>query len=61
MVFQLSATQVLLLLINLVTYSEENRKTVMELNGSFGQQQFHKIPAVRALIEYFYKYEEMAR
>lgn len=57
-----SLVQVLLLLINLVTYSDHNRKIIMEVSApsDFGNQ-YNKITAIRALIEYFYKYEEMAR
>lgn len=55
--------QVLLLLINLVTYSVDNRKFIMEEASAppdFGNQH-DKVSAIQALIDYFYKYEEMAR
>lgn len=51
-----------MLLINLVTHSTENRKTLMESNSPLDSgNQYNKVPAIRALIDYFYKYEEMAR
>lgn len=54
--------QVLLLLINLVTYSIDNRKFLMEASApSDLGSQYNKASAIRALIDYFYKYEEMAR
>lgn len=54
--------QVLLLLINLVTHSPENRKYVMEMIApSDSESGYKQVLAIRALIEYFYKYEEMAR
>lgn len=54
--------QVLLLLINLVTHSPENRKYVMEMiSPSDSESEYKQVLAIRALIEYFYKYEEMAR
>lgn len=57
-----SLAQVLLLLINLVQHSAENRKIAMEVNAPLDSgNQYHKVPAIRAIIDYFYKYEEMAR
>lgn len=51
-----------MLLINLVAHSTENRKTLVESNSPLDSgNQYNKVPAIRALIDYFYKYEEMAR
>lgn len=60
-VFELSIL-VLLLLTNLTMHTAENRRQVMEANAlsDFGSQ-FAKVPAVKALVEFFYKCEELAR
>lgn len=52
---------VLLLLINLTTFSEANRNAIMEAHAprDFGSQ-FAKVPAIKALVKYFYKCEELA-
>lgn len=51
-----------MLLINLTTYTTANRVIVMEASApsDFGNQ-FDKVPAIKALIEYFYNCEELAR
>lgn len=52
---------VLLLLINLTTFTEANRNAIMEAAAprDFGSQ-FAKVPAIKALVKYFYKCEELA-
>ncbi|XP_063705911.1 protein wings apart-like [Culicoides brevitarsis] len=59
-VFEISFL-VLLLLINLTTHSELNRALIMQAHAptDFGSQ-FAKTPAMKALVEYFYKEEELA-
>lgn len=59
-VFEISIL-VLLLLINLTTYSEENRRLIMQAHAptDFGSQ-FAKTPAIKALVKFFYKCEELA-
>lgn len=51
-----------MLLINLTTYTIPNRTIIMKASApsDFGNQ-FDKVSAVKALIEYFYKCEELAR
>lgn len=60
-IFELSLL-VLLLLINLTMHTIPNRTKIMEANAlsDFGSQ-FDKVPAIKALIEFFYKCEESAR
>uniref|UniRef100_A0A1B0DE07 Uncharacterized protein n=1 Tax=Phlebotomus papatasi TaxID=29031 RepID=A0A1B0DE07_PHLPP len=60
-IFELSIL-VLLLLINLTMYTKANRSIIMEANAlsDFGSQ-FAKVPAIKALVEFFYKCEELAR
>lgn len=60
-IFELSIL-VLLLLINLTLHTIPNRTLIMEANApsDFGNQ-FVKIPAIKALVQYFYKCDEMAR
>lgn len=51
-----------MLLINLAVHSTANQKSVMEANAQCDSgNQYERIPAIKALIEYFYKYEELAR
>lgn len=59
-VFEISFL-VLLLLINLTTHTEPNRALIMRAHAptDFGSQ-FAKTPAMKALVEYFYKEEELA-
>lgn len=58
----LNSLQVLLLLINLTVHSVPNRASIMEADAPTDfSSKFDKVPAIKALIEYFYKYEEMAR
>lgn len=55
-------SQVLLLLINLTVHSVENRTAIMEASAPDDfRNDVGKVSAIRALIDYFYKYEEMAR
>lgn len=42
-------------------YTLPNRIVVMKANAPSDHNQFNKVPAIKALIEYFYKCEEMAR
>ncbi|GAB0089297.1 hypothetical protein DMENIID0001_038160 [Sergentomyia squamirostris] len=60
-IFELSIL-VLLLLINLTMHTVPNRTIIMEANAmsDFGSQ-FDKVPAIKALVEFFYKCEELAR
>lgn len=60
-VFELSIL-VLLLLTNMTMQTAENRVKIMEANAlsDFGSQ-FAKVPAIKALVEFFYKCEESAR
>lgn len=59
-VFEISFL-VLLLLINLTTHTDPNRALIMRAHAptDFGSQ-FAKKPAMKALVEYFYKEEELA-
>lgn len=47
-----------MLLINLTAHSLENQKALMSATA---QYEIGTMPAIKALIEYFYKYEELAR
>lgn len=60
-IFELSLL-VLLLLINLTMHTVPNRGKIMDANAlnDFGSQ-FVKVPAIKALVEFFYKCEELAR
>lgn len=54
--------QVLLLLINLAVHSTANQKSIMEANAHCDSgNPYERIPAIKALIEYFYRYEELAK
>lgn len=59
-VFEISIL-VLLLLINLTTFTEANRNAIMQAHAptDFGSQ-FARVPAIKALVKYFYKCEELA-
>lgn len=54
--------QVLLLLINLAMYWPKNRITIMNAHVLIDKEnETIDVLAIKALIEYFYKYEELAR
>uniref|UniRef100_A0A0A1XI77 Protein wings apart-like n=1 Tax=Zeugodacus cucurbitae TaxID=28588 RepID=A0A0A1XI77_ZEUCU len=61
-VFELSIL-VLLLLINLTMYTIPNRVAIMRLYAppEYSSHQHNKVTAVQAVIEYFYRCEELAR
>lgn len=60
-IFELSLL-VLLLLINLTTHTIENRKIIIEsVVGTSYSKNSNRIPAIKALVEYFYRYDELAR
>ncbi|XP_017475552.1 PREDICTED: protein wings apart-like [Rhagoletis zephyria] len=61
-VFELSIL-VLLLLINLTMYTIPNRVAIMKVNAppEYSSHQHNKVTAVQAVMEYFYKCEELAR
>lgn len=47
-----------MLIINLTAHSLENQQTLMKIPAEF---ETTTIPAIKAVIEYFYKYEELAK
>lgn len=53
--------QVLLLLMNLSTYTEANRRHVMELRVPLSDGCGDSVLMMQALVEYFYRHEEMAQ
>jgi hypothetical protein len=59
-VFDLSIL-VLLLLINLTQHTQINRQLIMDANApSDFKSVYTKVPAIKELVEYFYKCEELA-